>query len=318
LGLSPYRTAVEVWMEKTGKTAAKVDSLPLRFGSFAEDFVASEYARQTEASLLHYPRLLNHPKYNYLGGHIDRFVVKPGHGQFTAAQGNAADASLTVTRSNEKLAAIGPSPVLRLLECKTANPFRQHDWGEAGTDQIPLPYLCQCLWYLAITQIDQIDLAVLFGNSDFRIYKVYRDLSLENTLLEKAINFWQTYVLTDTPPPPGCEADYQALFARECSSKTVEAPASLFAEVQRITELQQHIDQFEEKLSSIKQHVMAAMQDAEVLTYSGKIIATWKTPKPTQRLDGKKLAEKHPDIAASFMTSSQGSRRLLIKPNMSA
>jgi hypothetical protein len=30
-------------MEKTGKEVKKLDSLPLRFGSFAESFVASEY-----------------------------------------------------------------------------------------------------------------------------------------------------------------------------------------------------------------------------------------------------------------------------------
>jgi predicted phage-related endonuclease len=44
LGLSKYRSAVDVWMEKTGKTFSQKDSLPLRFGQFAEDFVAREYA----------------------------------------------------------------------------------------------------------------------------------------------------------------------------------------------------------------------------------------------------------------------------------
>ena len=34
LGLSRFRSPLEVWQEKTGKETKKVDSLPLRFGSF--------------------------------------------------------------------------------------------------------------------------------------------------------------------------------------------------------------------------------------------------------------------------------------------
>lgn len=47
LGLSRYRSPLEVWLEKTGREAKRVDSLPLRFGSFAEEFIASEYSRAT-------------------------------------------------------------------------------------------------------------------------------------------------------------------------------------------------------------------------------------------------------------------------------
>jgi len=349
-------------MEKTGKAVNAADSLPLRFGSFAEEFVASEYARQTEAALIHYPGAVTHPRYDYLAGHIDRFVVRadskdPSEPKAACPKnGNASKggktlespvspmdatspisrkkeagksgpaypealpvltdqtAQITITRLNEKLSAIGPNQVLRLLECKTANPFTQQHWGEPGTDQIPLPYLCQCLWYLAITQLDQIDLAVLFGNSDFKIYKIHRDLALEATLLEKAINFWERFVLTDIPPPASCEADYQTLFAKESPAKTIEAPASVVSEMRKITELQHRIDEAEKELSSVKQQVMATMQDAEVLTYCGKIIATWKTPKPTQKIDAKKFVEQYPEIAAGLTVTTHGTRRLLIKP----
>ena len=51
LGLSKFKTPLEVWMEKTGKESKRLDSLPLRFGSFAEEFVAQEYARSSGYSL---------------------------------------------------------------------------------------------------------------------------------------------------------------------------------------------------------------------------------------------------------------------------
>jgi predicted phage-related endonuclease len=74
LGLSKYRTPLQVWMEKTGKENEKVDSLPLRFGTFAEEFIASEYARSTGYDLLHDESLHVHSAHPFMGAHIDRFV----------------------------------------------------------------------------------------------------------------------------------------------------------------------------------------------------------------------------------------------------
>ena len=315
LGLSPYRTAVDVWMEKTGKQINGADSLPLRFGSFAEEFVAQEYERQTQLTLLNYPYAIRHPEHDYLGGHIDRFVTQASGQELSTVEATDPGLlkALEITRLENKLMTIGHHKINRLLECKTANPFRQQDWGEIGTDQVPLPYLCQCLWYMAITQIDQTDLAVLFGNSDFRIYQIHRDLQIEQTLLEKAVHFWGQYVLTDTPPPAQCEADYQTLFRKEDGAKSIEAPQDIVVEVQKIGQIQKRIEEAEGELSHIKQQVMATMQDAQILTYTGKTIATWKTPKASTRLDTKAIELAHTELVAQFMVSSQSSRRLLIK-----
>ncbi|QWD37657.1 hypothetical protein G6671_02410 [Polynucleobacter paneuropaeus] len=315
LGLSPYRTAVDVWLEKTGKKVNTADSLPLRFGSFAEEFVAKEYALQTQSVLLSYPHAITHPDYDYLGGHIDRFVKQESGQELSATEtiDPSPPALLEISRSDNKLMTIGNHKIARLLECKTANPFRQQEWGDTGTDQVPLPYLCQCLWYMAITQMAQIDLAVLFGNSDFRIYQIHRDLQIEQTLLEKAVHFWQQHVLLDIPPPAQCEADYQALFRKEDNAKSIEAPQNIVEEIQKIGQIQERIEEAEGELSHIKQQIMASMQDAQILTHAGKTLATWKTPKVSTRLDTKSIELAHPELVAQFMVSNQSSRRLLIK-----
>ena len=309
LGLSPYRSAVDVWMEKTGKPIEMKDSLPLRFGSFAEEFVASEYSRHTGYSLINHPYAITHPSYPYFGGHIDRFVTK------ASITPSSDIAKLEYARG--QLTAIDGAVIEKLLECKTANPFMQQQWGDAGTDQVPLPYLCQCLWYMAITQVNQTDLAVLFGNADFRIYHIARDLQLEQMLLEKADYFWNQYVLKDAPPPAQSEADYQSLFTKTTLAKSVEASSELVKSIGHISKVQQRIDQGEEELSKIKQQVMATLQDAEILTYQGKTLATWKAPKPSVRLDAKQLEKDHPALVAQYQNASQSTRRLLIKPVLS-
>ena len=112
LGLSKFRTPIEVWMEKTGKETKQLDSLPLRFGSFAEEFVASEYSRATSFELLHDESIYINPTHPMMSAHVDRFVLGDGLNK----------------------------PATRLLECKTANPFARGEWGEPGTDQVPMSY----------------------------------------------------------------------------------------------------------------------------------------------------------------------------------
>jgi putative phage-type endonuclease len=110
LGVSKYRSALDVWLEKTGRIISTVDNLPVRFGTFAEEFVAREYASQTGYCLAHSEAGLAHPKYPFMVGHIDRFV-------FTTS------AALT----KELINSDGSCAAAHLLECKTASPFNQSD-----------------------------------------------------------------------------------------------------------------------------------------------------------------------------------------------
>ena len=297
LGLSRFRTPLEVWMEKTGKEFKKHDSLPLRFGSFAESFVASEYSRATGFELLIDESIYIHQQYSYMSAHIDRFVL-------SAKLGN----DLGNQPSNKS-----PLPPSRILECKTANPFSSGDWGEVGSDQVPMSYLCQCIWYMAITGIERTDLAVLFGNSDFRIYEIARDQELEELVMAKATAFWHDYVLKDIPPPVSSEQDCQTLFSKGDASKSIEAAKETLELTKRLHTLNGEIAVREEELSAIKQNIMSQMGEAELLTYQGKVLATWKAPKPSFRLNSKRLELEHPELASNYKIPVQNSRRLVVK-----
>jgi len=283
LGLSKFRSPLEVWMEKTGKEVATKDSLQLRFGSFAESFIADEYARTTGYQLLHDESAHIHPQYSYFSAHVDRFVF-----------------------GESKLP-------IKILECKTANAYAKSEWGEVGSDEVPMNYLCQCAWYLAITGIEQADLAVLFGNSDFRIYAIERDKDLEELIIQKADYFWYEYVLKDIPPPPASEADCQLLFSKGNHELRVEADLEIYELSKKLHVLNSQITQYEDQVSTIKQSLMYTMGDAESLYYQGNLLATWKAPKPSYRLDGKRIEQELPDVYERYRIPVQNSRRLVIK-----
>jgi predicted phage-related endonuclease len=272
-------------MEKTGKEVKPVDSLPLRFGSFVEEFVANEYAKATGFALSADDTARIHPQYSFMSGNIDRFVHSDGLHM----------------------------PATKILECKTANPFSRAQWGEVGSDQVPMSYLCQCVWYMAITGIEKIDLAVLFGNTDFRIYTILRDPELENLVLQKASHFWHEHVLKDIPPPVQSPEDCQMLFERSDPSKTLEANTETLALLARLQTLNQQGNACDEEITALKTQIMAQMQDAEVLAHKGKVLATWKAPKPSFRLDAKRLEMEERAIYEKYKVASQVSRRFVLK-----
>ena len=198
------------------------------------------------------------------------------------------------------------------------NPFSRAQWGEPGSDQVPMSYLCQIVWYLAITGIEKADLAVLFGNADFRIYSIHRDRELENLVLEKAHHFWHEHVLKDIPPPVQSTEDCQLLFQRGDPSKTLEANAETLALLERLQTLHHQGHACEEEITTLKTQIMEQMQDAEVLAHQGQVLATWKAPKPSFRLDAKRLEAEERAIYEKYKVASQTSRRFVLKDTSQA
>jgi len=297
LGFSKYRTPLQVWMEKTGKSISNVNNLATRFGRFNEAFVASEYAQTTGHTLHEYPDTIVHPECPYFYAHIDRLIFDRDQDV------NGIENSSAAPLQN----AIG------ILECKTANPFTKAEWGEPSTDQVPLPHLCQCLWYLLITQLPKAELAVLFGNSYFAIYSINRDIELETLIAQKAEYFWSQYVLKDLPPPTQTEDDCLALFNKSTPKQTKEANTEIAGDIQKLVELNAQIKESELKVSTLRQAIMNYLQEADTLTFKDQILATWKTTNPAKRFDAKGFAAKHPNLYEQFLITGQSTRRFVLK-----
>ena len=305
LGLSRYRTPIDVWLEKTGEDKSKEANLAMRFGSFAEEFIAKEYAKATGQKLLNHPSATTHQEHDFFKAHIDRFILKKNTPKF--------DDDLSDIFPPQFANQINKNWVESLLECKTANPFSQSQWGDAGSDQVPLVYLCQCAWYLAITQMEQMDLAVLFGNQDFRIYTIRRDLELEHLILEKAYAFWECNVLQKQRPNVKNIQDCQKVFAKSVSNKKMEVSKATLSHLTQLPLLHQQALAIEKEIDLIKQAVMQEMQDAEVLLHEGLTIATWKAPKASLRIDTKRLQNDYPDLIKPYQAPIANTRRLVLK-----
>lgn len=294
LGLSPYKTAVDVWLEKTGRSVNDANTLPMRFGTFAEAFVADEYEAATGRQVQRFNAMLQRHDYPFMLANVDRLVIPEG--------------AKVASHKSEIRTDTG-------LECKTASAFTAKDWGEECSDQMPQSYLVQCAWYMAVTGCAHWDLAALIGNADFRVFNLSRDLDLEDMMIARAREFWEGHVLKDIAPKPVCEADVKALYPKD-SGHEIEADSEIAGEVQRIAILDAKIKALETEKDALALSVKKYMLDAAALTWNGQTLATWKAAKDSSKTNWKAIAEylhAQDEIVRAHTVSVPGARRFLIK-----
>lgn len=174
IGAHPYKTPFQVWMEKVGEAAPFEGNEATRWGSILEDPIAREFAERHNV-VLGPGCFVQHPRIPWAGGNVDRLLIPPN--------GSAPDSG---------------------LEVKTAGIRSAHRWGqehEGDEAQMPDEYVCQCAWYMAVTDLPRWWLAVLIGGQDYREFSITRDYDLEGNLIEAACRFWREHVETRTPPP---------------------------------------------------------------------------------------------------------------------
>lgn len=297
LGLSKYRSPVEVWLEKTGRSPGADETLQMRFGTYAEQFVADEYTAATGRRVQRYNAMLRHPDYPMVIGHVDRLVIPDG-------------AKVASHR--------GEIRTDRLLECKTASAFAASDaseWGPGGTDQIPTSYLVQVSTYEALTGCQYADLAVLFGNQELRVYHMTRDIDLEHELLRRAAEWWRMHVEADVAPEPQSEADVRLLYPQD-SQREIEADDEIACVCAELADLKSRIKALEDDEQKARDTLTAYMGAAAVLRWNGQTLATYKTARPSSRTDWKavcKAAGVPESVIAQHTTETAGARRLLLK-----
>lgn len=91
------------------------------------------------------------------------------------------------------------------IEIKTVHPFKAKEWGDIGTDSLPLHYIAQVQHGLGVTGRDICKVFALIGD-ELKPYTVTRDDELIRVMREQCVEFWNRYVVPKMQPP----IDYEA------------------------------------------------------------------------------------------------------------
>lgn len=177
-GESPYRSALELWAEKSGRLARQepdADQARLfRIGHLMEPVLLTLYTEETGRKTRREPRMLRHPARPWMLASLDARAV-----------GEA-----------------------RIVECKWSNARR---WT-SGDEPIPGDVFVQVQHAMAVARADVADVVALVGPT-LRIVEVPRDDAFIDDLVELETAFWH-HVETGTPPAPDGSDSARTTLAR--------------------------------------------------------------------------------------------------------
>lgn len=272
-GLSPWRTPVQLWMEKTGRVPAENldDKEVVRWGHLLEDVVADEWALREGKKVHRVNDTLVSRHHDWMLANIDRRIVGLREG----------------------------------LEVKTASAWTEKNWGESGTDDVPLFYLTQAVHYQHVLDYDAWNFGVLLGGNELRRYRVTRDRDSEGRLIELEAKFWRC-VETDTPPRPINTDDLVRLYPKTHGAiRATEDVALLVHECAQLAEQRKQIEKAEKEL---KLRIGEYMGEAGDLIDPIDVMVTIATYRSNdvQRVDVKRVRSNMADDVAALLRAAGG------------
>ncbi|HEY5566023.1 MAG TPA: YqaJ viral recombinase family protein [Gammaproteobacteria bacterium] len=198
------------------------------------------------------------------------------------------------------------------VEIKCADKYEAEEFGEPGSDQVPVRYLVQCAGYMALTNADTWHLAVLIGGNDFRVYRIPRDPQIEAAVLAGVREFWP-HVEQRRPPEPATPEDVKLLWPKSVGRVVIATP-----EIEQLcgdlAGAKLALKEAELKEGSLKAELQKFMEDAaELVDSSGTKLATWRTNKPSTKYDVKRAVADMPDLMKQYEYQQPGARPLLLK-----
>ena len=274
-GLNPYRTAIQVYYDKTSDSIEDVDNEAMRQGRELEEYVARRFCEASGKKVRRANVMYYDEKNSFMLADIDRMVVGENAG----------------------------------LECKTASPYSEEKWRG---DKIPLSYQLQCYHYMSVCNADAWYIAVLIYGRDFKYYRIERDDEVIENLIRIEKEFWNEYVLKQViPDPDGSKTADVAIAEQFKESKSITIPLTGFDErLERRQELLSLLEKIETEKRQIDQELKLYLGDAEIAENEHYRVS-WKNFSRSS-IDEKRLQAEQPEIYEKYRRETT-SRRFTVK-----
>lgn len=281
LGLSKYSSPYQIWMDKTGKIEIDTSetSEAAYWGHQMEEVVAKEFEKRTGKKVRVSNKIYFHKNYPFLLANVDRIVV-------------GEDA---------------------ILECKTASEYLKDSWAD---DEIPIAYLAQVQHYLNVLNKKKAYIACLIGGNKFVWKEIQRDDELIEQMTEKLVDFWENYVLTDTPPEVDAQKSttefINKMYGKDYHDHSIELNAQQIQDLKVLKELKKYESDIKEQIDGIENRIKNALGQSEAtFGNSMEYRVSWK-PYSRVTVDSKLLKSKYPEVYENVTKKSE-SKRFTVK-----
>lgn len=282
LGVNPYRSEFDVYLEKTRDPAwsPEAENARMRLGKLLEPTLRLAY-EQDHPSARVYP----HPSGPFDAEpiwHSNRLAYAHLDGSIDDPSGGG------------------------LWEGKSAR--NRRDWQEG----VPDYYESQVRQYLAITGEPWCDLTVLFLDSaEFEHYRLMADADVDSGVIEAGQLWWQEHVPTRTPPMiDGSEGAAAFLSTRQSDSPILEpvliAPPDIDEIGRRLALVRHNQDMSAEARMELENQIKALMVESGHAKIKGTgWRASYKRSKPAIRVGWEQVAGAYREAMSNLMKAVQ-------------
>ena len=279
LGLSKYRTPLDIYNDKLDLAPERPLNNAMMAGVMLEDTVARWYMAETGNKVIKDNQMRTHKTIPFLLANLDRVILP-----------------------------VAEHKGRGVLEVKTAGQWAAANWE----NEPPIEYVLQIQHYFDVTGYSWGEFAVLIGGQEFRRYFQERDQTIIDMKNELLVKFWNENVLAQVPPQPVNTEDLQK-YVKAQSGKVIEGVIENELTIKELKVIKAQIKELESQEAQLTERIKLLMGDAEILTYNGDTLATYKQSKGSTIFDSKKFAADHPELFAQYQKEKAASRMFLIK-----
>lgn len=271
LGLDPWKTRMEVYLDKTGDDRAEREQTDgMAWGNYVEGPIAEWFADKTGVKVRRCG-LMQHEDRPWQRVSVDRLTADGG-----------------------------------ILEIKNTNYHRRGEWEDDEGEIVADGAEAQAQHAMAVTGLPHAWFAAQVGGQPPVIRRIERDESFIADLTACEKEFWQLVESRTAPALEGrASADLIArLYPAADDGRAVELPAADVALLREYRKELGNESAAKGRKDEIKAVITAVMGEAGTATHEGQVIARWanrsKTSVPKEGIAV--LREKYPDVAAEVIT----------------
>lgn len=286
LGLSKYKTRLQLWLEKTGRINSTAAGEAAHWGNMLEPVVVAEWQAQNgDESIQALPcPIFHHPEHDWARANLDRGIFVNG----------VLDG---------------------VLEIKTASVYLAKDWDDG---RVPVAYVAQVQWYMFVTNTTYAEVAVLIGGQEYRQTRIDRNDAIIKKLFKAASEFWQC-VESNTMPAPVTASDNAIVYPVDDGGDVLASDGVLDA-VRSLAIVKDKIKALDDEKEALEGEIKAFMADkATLIDAEGRKLVTYKASKGASRTAWQKVAEAFKEAAefanlkAEHTTIGEPVRKFLLK-----
>ena len=273
-GLNPYKSALQIFIDKTTDNIDIFDNEAMRQGRELEEYVTMRFCEATGKKVRRANAIFMNDKHSWMLADFDRLVVGERAG----------------------------------LECKTVSAYSADKWANGA---IPLHYQLQCQHYLAVSGYDCWYIAALILGKEFIVRKIERDEELIQNLITIEKRFWEQNVLAGIMPDPDGSKQAGELLAKYYpreKGKKVILSEQFSLQLKRREELAELIKKMETEKKTIEQSLVKYLGENESTeAENSKFYVKWISY-DTPRIDTDLLKSEAPEIYERYKKTSTVSR----------